>query len=232
MDIINGKCVRLAKGDYNNKTEYNTSPLEMAKQLEAAGLTRLHLVDLDGAKHGNVVHWKVLEAIATHTSLYIDFSGGISTTTQAHTCFNAGAQYISIGSIAVTNEALLYQWITLFGNTKIIIGADVKNGYIAIKGWTELAHITLQECITKYITKGLNQYYCTDVSKDGLLQGPNNELYTTLIHNNPTIQLIASGGISTIAQLHALKTIGCTGAIVGKALYEGKIKINDLATFV
>jgi phosphoribosylformimino-5-aminoimidazole carboxamide ribotide isomerase len=228
IDIIDGKCVRLTKGDYNIKTIYNENPVAIAKQFEDAGLQRLHLVDLDGAKAGNVLNWKVLENIALQTKLRIDFSGGLSTTDQVEKCFNNGAAFASIGSIAVKNEHLFNEWITKFGADKFIVGADVNDEKIAIKGWTEQTKITVFELIEKYITKGITQFFVTDISKDGLLQGPSIDLYKKILEQFPTLQLIASGGVSNLDDLNVLKEIGCSAAIVGKAIYENKISIDEL----
>lgn len=231
IDIIDGKCVRLSKGDYNAKTIYNTNPLEVAKQFEAAGLQRLHLVDLDGAKAGKVINWNVLETIASNTNLQIDFSGGISTTEQVQQCFASGASYASIGSIAVKKETLFNEWIVQFGAEKFIVGADVNEEKIAIKGWTEQTDISVFDLIGKYLRKGIVQFFVTDISKDGLLQGPSIDLYKKLILQFPTLQLIASGGVSCLQDLNDLKQIGCTAAIVGKAIYENKISLNELQNF-
>jgi phosphoribosylformimino-5-aminoimidazole carboxamide ribotide isomerase len=231
IDIIDGKCVRLTKGDYNVKTIYNENPVAIVKQFAAAGLQRLHLVDLDGAKAGNVVNWKVLETIAAQTNLQIDFSGGLSTTEQVQQCFNNGATYASIGSIAIKNEKLFTDWITQFGATKFIVGADVNKEKIAIKGWTEQTDISVFTVIEKYIAKGITQFFVTDISKDGLLQGPSIDLYKKILLQFPFLQLIASGGVSNMLDLKLLKEIGCSAAIVGKAIYENKISINELRNF-
>jgi phosphoribosylformimino-5-aminoimidazole carboxamide ribotide isomerase len=231
IDIIDGKCVRLTKGDYNAKTVYNEDPVEVAKQFEAAGLRRLHLVDLDGAKAGAVVNWSVLESIATRTGLSIDFSGGLSTNDQVRQCFDYGATYASIGSIAVKNEALLLEWITQFGAAKFIIGADVNDEKIAIKGWTEQTDITVFDLLEKYIAHGITQFVVTDIGKDGLLQGPSIDFYKKILAQFPTLHLIASGGVTTIDDLQQLKQIGCSASIVGKAIYENKISLTELQNF-
>ncbi len=231
IDIIDGKCVRLSKGDYNAKTIYNESPLEVAKQFEDAGLQRLHLVDLDGAKAGNVINWKVLESIAQSTKLQIDFSGGISSTVQLEKCFNLSASFASIGSIVIKNEKLFEEWISIYGASKFIIGADVNAEKIAIKGWTEQTEISVFDLIEKYIAKGIEQFFVTDISKDGLLQGPSIDLYKKIIAKFPTIKLVASGGVSSINDLQQLKSLGCKAAIVGKAIYENKIGVKNLANF-
>jgi phosphoribosylformimino-5-aminoimidazole carboxamide ribotide isomerase len=231
IDIIDGKCVRLSKGDYNKKTIYNEQPLEVAKAFEASGLQRLHLVDLDGAKAGTVKNWDVLEKIASNTSLKIDFSGGLTTIENVQTCFNTGAAYASIGSIVVKNETEFSNWISIFGAATFIVGADVNDEKIAIKGWTEQTKISVFDLMEKYLTKGIQHFFCTDISKDGLLQGPSLELYKKIIVKLPTINLIASGGVSNLQDLESLQMIGCTAAIVGKAIYEGKITLKELQIF-
>lgn len=228
IDIIEGKCVRLSKGDYNQKKVYNENPLEVAKSFEDAGLQRLHLVDLDGAKAGEVKNWKVLEQIAGKTSLQIDFSGGIGNDKSVKITFNSGAAYAAIGSIAVKNEPLLLQWLTQFGADKFILGADVLEEKIQIKGWTVATDINIIDFIKNYTGKGIQQFFCTDISKDGLLQGSSNELYRKILNEVAGISLIASGGVSSLKDLDELKAVGCSGAIVGKAIYEGKINISDL----
>ena len=232
IDIIDGKCVRLTKGDYSQKTIYNENPLEVALQFEDAGLKRLHLVDLDGARTGDVKNWKVLEKIAGKTKLEIDFSGGISTQKNLEITFNSGAAYASIGSIAVKDEFTFSGWLIAFGADKFIIGADVKDEIIVIKGWTETTTVTVFDLIEKYKTKGVKQFFCTDVNKDGLLQGPAIDLYKKIINEHPSIDLIASGGIATIKELQELREAGCSGAIIGKAIYENKILLNDLRQFL
>jgi len=232
IDIIDGKCVRLTKGDYAQKTIYNEDPLEVALQFEGAGLKRLHLVDLDGAKAGEVKNWKVLEKIAARTKLVIDFSGGISTQKNLEISFNSGAAYASIGSIAVKDEFTFSGWLMAFGAERFIIGADVKDGKVVIKGWTESTPLTVFELIEKYKLKGIRQFFCTDVNKDGLLQGPSTLLYKKIMNEHPSIDLIASGGIATIKELDELREAGCTGAIIGKAIYENRISLADLAKYL
>lgn len=232
IDIIDGKCVRLTKGDYSQKTIYNKDPLEVALQFEDAGLQRLHLVDLDGAKAGDVKNWKVLEKIAGKTKLSIDFSGGISTQNNLEITFNSGATFASIGSIAVKDEFTFTGWLLAYGADKFIIGADVKEEQILIKGWTESTSLTVFELIDKYKLKGVKQFFCTDISKDGLLEGPSVDLYNKIINEHPSIDLIASGGVSTIKDLEELREVGCSGAIIGKAIYENKISLTDLKKFL
>jgi phosphoribosylformimino-5-aminoimidazole carboxamide ribotide isomerase len=232
IDIIEGKAVRLTKGDYSQKTIYNEDPLEVALQFEAAGLQRLHLVDLDGAKAGEVKNWKVLEKIASKTKLVIDFSGGISSQKNVEVTFNSGAAYAAIGSIAAKDEFTFSGWLLAFGADRFIIGADVKEEIIVVKGWTETTTITVFDLIEKYKTKGVKQFFCTDVSKDGLLQGSSIELYKKILNQHPSIDLIASGGISTVTEIEELREAGLDGAIIGKAIYENKISLQDLKKFI
>ncbi len=232
IDIIDGKCVRLTKGDYSQKTIYNEDPLEVALQFEDAGLKRLHLVDLDGAKAGEVKNWKVLEKISGKTKLVIDFSGGISTQKNLEITFDSGAAYASIGSIAVKDEFTFSGWLLAFGADRFIIGADVKSEIIVIKGWTETTTLTVFELIEKYKTKGVKQFFCTDVNKDGLLQGPATDLYKKILNEHPSVDLIASGGVTTIKEIDELREAGCSGAIIGKAIYENRISLADLKKFL
>ncbi len=231
IDIIDGKCVRLSKGDYTQKTVYNENPLEVAKSFEDAGLKRLHLVDLDGAKAGVVKNWKVLEQVAGKTSLQIDFSGGISSNESLAITFNSGASYAAIGSVAVKNEALLTDWFKAYGVEKFILGADVLDEKIQIKGWTVATDINIIDFIRNYASKGVQQFFCTDISKDGLLQGSSNDLYKKILDHVEGISLIASGGVSSMEDLEILKEVGCSGAIVGKAIYENRISLEDLKKF-
>jgi phosphoribosylformimino-5-aminoimidazole carboxamide ribotide isomerase len=231
IDIIEGKCVRLTKGDYAQKKIYNEDPLEVAKEFENAGLKRLHLVDLDGAKAGDVKNWKVLEQIAAKTKLVIDFSGGISSRKNVIICFNSGAAFAAVGSIAVKDEVKFTGWLLEFGTDKFIIGADVKNEKLAIKGWTETTEHSVFELIEKYKLKGVKQFFCTDISKDGLLQGTGIDLYKKIMNQHPSIDLIASGGVSNLKDLLELREAGCSGAIIGKAIYEKKILLKDLRIF-
>ena len=228
IDIIDGKCVRLTKGDYSQKKIYNEDPLEVAKQFEDAGLNRLHLVDLDGAKNGEVRNWKVLERIASKTALVIDFSGGISTIKNVQITFDSGAAFAAVGSIAVKDETEFSNWLQIYGANKFIVGADVKDELIAIKGWTESTSISVFDLIKKYEAKGVVQFFCTDVNKDGLLEGSSIDLYKKIIEKFPAIHLIASGGIRSIDEIEELEDAGCKGAIIGKAIYENKIKLFDL----
>ncbi len=231
IDLIDGKCVRLTEGDYAQKKIYNEDPLEVAKAFEGIGLMRLHLVDLDGAKAGEVVNWKVLEKIANHTSLKIDFGGGIKQEITLKSVLDAGASYATIGSLAVKNRALFEEWIERFGAEVFMLGADVYEEKIAIGGWIEKTNIDLYEFIQSYMNKGIGQLFCTDIQKDGKLEGPSTELYKKIIQRFPTLQLIASGGVSNLEDLRNLRAIGCAAAIVGKAIYENRITLKELATF-
>jgi len=231
IDIIEGKCVRLTQGDYSQKTIYNEKPLEVAKLFEDAGLTRLHLVDLDGAKAGAVKNWKVLEKIASKTKLVVDFGGGIKTDNDVKVVFESGSTYATVGSIAVKDEPLFASWLEVYGAAKFLLGADVKNEKIAIHGWLETTDIWVYDFIKKYLDKGIQQIFCTDVSKDGKLEGPASDLYKNIITECKGIHLIASGGVSSMDDLFTLKEIGCTGAIIGKAIYENRISLQDLKAF-
>mgnify|MGYP003650359232 CR=1 FL=1 len=228
IDIIDGKCVRLSQGDYAQKTIYNENPLEVAKQFEDAGLKYLHLVDLDGAKAKKVINWKVLESITSQTKLNVDFGGGLRTTEDVRTVFNCGAKQITAGSIAVNNRETVLTWIDEFGSEKIILGADAKNGRIATHGWLEDSGLDAIEFIAAYQQEGIEYVVCTDIAKDGMLEGPSIELYKEILKTNAGLKLIASGGVSSINDLKELKKIGCESAIVGKAIYEGRIGVLDL----
>ncbi|MCO5249611.1 MAG: 1-(5-phosphoribosyl)-5-[(5-phosphoribosylamino)methylideneamino]imidazole-4-carboxamide isomerase [Chitinophagales bacterium] len=228
IDIINSQCVRLTKGDYNTTKIYNSDPLQMALKFEEAGITHLHLVDLDGAKNKAVVNWEVLEKIAKNTSLKIDFSGGLSSEEQLEKAFDLGAYKLTIGSMAVKAPEIVKSWIAKFKADKLILGADVLGHHIAIHGWKDQSDMEIYDFIEQYVQLGIYHIMCTDVSKDGMLQGPSLELYKDILKRFPEIQLVASGGVSTIQDLRDLKTIGCAYTIVGKAIYEGKININEL----
>lgn len=228
IDIIDGKCVRLTQGDYSQKKIYSYNPLDVAKEFESAGITHLHLVDLDGAKSQHIVNYKVLETISKNTSLKIDFGGGIKSNDDIRIAFECGANQITGGSIAVKNKPMFIEWINTFGAEKIILGADVKNGKIAVNGWKEESQEELFTFLENYINSGIVYVICTDISKDGLLQGTATELYKQIISRFPAIKLIASGGVSSVSNLAELKNAGLYGAIVGKAFYEGKIKLSEL----
>ncbi|HEY2726856.1 MAG TPA: 1-(5-phosphoribosyl)-5-[(5-phosphoribosylamino)methylideneamino]imidazole-4-carboxamide isomerase [Parafilimonas sp.] len=232
IDIIDGKCVRLSQGDYQTKKIYDKSPLGIAKQFEEAGIKRLHIVDLDGAKQGKIIHLKTLEKVAAYTKLIIDFGGGIKTTEDVEAVLNAGAEMINIGSVAVTQPELVEEWITAFGANKILLGADVKDENIMISGWQQSANINIINYISAYILKGVNQFFCTDISKDGLLQGASIDLYKKILNIFPQLNLIASGGVSSIDDVEQLNAIGCSGVIIGKALYEGRIQLDELKKYL
>lgn len=231
IDIIDGKCVRLTQGNYELKKIYNENPLEVAQQFEKAGFKRLHLVDLDGAKAGTVKNWKTLEDIANHTSLRIDFGGGIKSDSDVKLVFDSGAEFVSVGSIAIKNESELLRWLTEFGADKFLIGADVKEERIAISGWLETTDTNVYDFIEKYAARDITQFFCTDVSKDGKLEGPSLLLYKSILQRFPELHLIASGGISSMQDIEDLRRIGCSGAIVGKAIYEGRISLHELSNF-
>lgn len=228
IDIIDGKCVRLTEGDYSLKTVYNENPLEVAKSFEDAGITRLHLVDLDGAKAGKVTNWKVLESIAKNTQLVIDFGGGIKQESDLKIVFDSGAAFATIGSMAVKDPDLFETWLKEYGENRFLLGADVKGENIAIGGWLETTNENIIEFIQKYISKGVTQLFCTDISKDGKLEGPSLELYKKIIQHFPELYFIASGGVSSMQDINELRILGCSGVIVGKAIYEGRIKISEL----
>lgn len=231
IDVIDGKCVRLTQGDYAQKKIYNEHPLEVAKQFEDAGLKRLHLVDLDGAKAGAVKNRKVLETIAENTGMIIDFGGGIKTENDLNIVFESGAAFATIGSMAVKDEATFAQWIEQYGPDKFMLGADVKNEMIAINGWVNVTDITVYDLIEKYLQKGIKQVFCTDVSKDGKLEGPSIKLYENILSRFPSLNFIASGGVSSVQDILDLQAIGCKGVIIGKAIYEGKISLEELRQF-
>ncbi|MFM6970654.1 MAG: 1-(5-phosphoribosyl)-5-[(5-phosphoribosylamino)methylideneamino]imidazole-4-carboxamide isomerase [Sediminibacterium sp.] len=231
IDIIDGKCVRLTEGDYAQKTIYNENPLEVAKAFEAAGIQRLHLVDLDGAKAGAVKNWKVLETIALNTKLVIDFGGGIKTDEDVALVFERGATLATIGSIAVSNPALFLSWVDMYGADRFFLGADVKDNCIAVNGWMQTSSTNIETFIGDYLSKGITHIFCTDVSKDGRLEGPSTALYRSLIQLFPNLNLVASGGVSSLQDLETIKAIGCAGVIVGKAIYENRISLESLQQF-
>ncbi|WP_026838701.1 1-(5-phosphoribosyl)-5-[(5-phosphoribosylamino)methylideneamino]imidazole-4-carboxamide isomerase [Gillisia sp. JM1] len=236
IDIIDGKCVRLSKGDYNTKKIYNENPLEVAKEFEAHGIKSLHLVDLDGAKSSHIVNYKVLEQIAKNTNLKIDFGGGLKSNKDLEIAFECGAQQITGGSIAVKNRDLFLSWIEKYGSEKIILGADAKDEKVAISGWLEESKEELVPFIDNYLKDGLQYVICTDISKDGMLEGPSFDLYEKILTktsgNDKAIKLIASGGISTFDELPRLAEMGCEGTIIGKAIYENKISMKQLEGFI
>ena len=233
LDIIGGKCVRLTKGDYSTKKVYNENPVEVAREFEASGVEYLHLVDLDGAKEQHIVNYKVLEQIASKTSLKIDFGGGLKTNEDLYIAFNSGAKQVTGGSIAIKDPKTFEGWISKYGSQKIILGADSNEGKIAISGWQEDSNEELISFIKSYQKKGIQYVISTDISKDGMLEGPSFELYKKILKDcsgNP-IKLIASGGVSSLEDLPKLKEIGCEGVIIGKALYEGHIYLRDLERY-
>ena len=232
IDIIDGKCVRLSKGDYNTKKIYNESPLEVAKEFEAHGIQYLHLVDLDGAKSKHIVNHKVLEQIASQTSLKIDFGGGLKTDDDLRIAFESGASQITGGSIAVKDPETFKSWLQKFGADKIILGADAKDEKVAVSGWLEESKEELIPFIQGYQKEGVSYVICTDISKDGMLQGPSFELYKRILEETKNLKLIASGGISTFEELPKLAELGCEGTIIGKAIYEGRISMKQLENYI
>lgn len=231
IDIIEGKCVRLTQGDYSQKKVYNEDPLEVAKAYEAHGLERLHLVDLDGAKAKRIVNHAVLEKIASKTSLHIDFGGGLKSDEDLRIAFECGAQQVTGGTIAVKGPETFKGWLVQYGAERIILGSDVKNGKVAVSGWQEESDLLLFPFLERYQEEGIRYTICTDVSKDGLLQGTSLELYGAIRDRFPALNLIASGGVTTISDLEALRELGCHGAIIGKAIYEGHISLKELERF-
>jgi phosphoribosylformimino-5-aminoimidazole carboxamide ribotide isomerase len=232
IDIINGQCVRLTKGDYDNKKVYNEDPLEVAKSFEDAGIEFLHVVDLDGAKASHIVNYKVLESIAGKTNLKIDFGGGLKSDNDLRIAFESGANQITGGSIAVKNPKVFETWIAKYGSDKIILGADCNNEKIAISGWQEESDLEVIQFIRDYQTKGVSYVICTDISKDGMLEGPSFDLYKRILNDVKGIKLIASGGISKFSELPQLAEMGCEGVIVGKAIYENRISLKELEQFI
>ncbi len=229
IDIMHGKCVRLTQGDFSSQKIYNEIPLEVARQFEDAGLKRVHMVDLDGAKEGRVKNWNVLEAIAGKTGLVIDFGGGISSVKDVQIVFESGATLATIGSIAVKNENLFREWMNLFGTEKFLLGADVRDEKISITGWTVNTEIKIYDFIGKYLKAGISQIFCTDIKLDGAMMGPSFELYKKILEQFPELHFIGSGGIRSLDDIYRLEEIGCRGVIVGKAIYEGLITLKDLA---
>jgi len=231
IDLIDGKCVRLSQGDYAQKIIYNENPLEVAKMFADAGIRRLHLVDLDGAKAHHIVNHKILEKITSSTGLIVDFGGGLKSDEDLRIAFECGASMVTGGSIAVKNPDVFSSWITKFGADKIILGADVKDEKIAVGGWLETTELELLPFIKNYIRQGISKIICTDISKDGMLQGPALELYKKMLKAQPGMYLIASGGVSSIKDVEQLEEASVPAVIIGKAIYEGKIKLNELSRF-
>jgi phosphoribosylformimino-5-aminoimidazole carboxamide ribotide isomerase len=229
IDILNGKCVRLSKGDYDSQTIYNEDPLEVALAMEAGGIQYLHVVDLDGARSAHIVNHKILERIATKTNMHIDFGGGIKSDEDVQTAFECGAKQITLGSIAVDQPELVVRWLDQYGPERMILGADCKHRRIATHGWLQATGPDVIAFIESYSAKGMTDVICTDIEMDGMLNGPSITLYEEILAAS-NIRLIASGGISSLDDLKRLKEIGCSGAIIGKAIYEGRISFEELST--
>ena len=231
IDIINGQCVRLTKGDYNAQTTYHSDPAEVAHQFEQAGIKRLHVVDLDGAKAQHVVNLDSLRAITNRTQLEVDFGGGVKTDKDMEQVLEAGAKQVTAGSIAVKNPTIVREWIKKYGPDCIILGADVLDGKVMVSGWTESSQMDLFPYLASYLNEGISHVICTDISKDGMMQGPSVDLYQSILSEFPAIKLIASGGVANIDDLYHLQDAGLYGAIVGKAYYEGAISLEQLSSF-
>ncbi|MDR0560532.1 MAG: 1-(5-phosphoribosyl)-5-[(5-phosphoribosylamino)methylideneamino]imidazole-4-carboxamide isomerase [Prevotellaceae bacterium] len=227
IDIIDGKCVRLTKGDYSTKKIYG-DPLETAKKIEDSGLKYLHLVDLDGAKSSHIVNHKILKSITAGTSLKVDFGGGLKTDSDLQIAFDCGAAQITAGSIAVKNPEIMLEWLEKYGAEKIILGADAINRRISTQGWMQNSSIDVVDFIQQYEKKGVRHVICTDIARDGMLQGPSTELYSDILKTS-SVSLIASGGVSRIDDLRILEATGCEAAIIGKAIYEGRISLSELS---
>jgi len=228
IDILDGKCVRLTKGDYSTVRQYSEDPLEMARRFEDAGCRYLHVVDLDGARSKHIVNAKAIEKIASVTRLRIDFGGGIKSSIDIDTAFNCGATQVTIGSVAVTNPPLFIEWLEKYGPEKIILGADFRNGLVAFNGWINVSSINIFDFITRLCTKSVIYAVCTDISRDGMMSGPSLDTYKRLV-NDTGISIIASGGIAAISDITELEKAGCEGAIIGKALYENRITLEELS---
>lgn len=231
IDLIDGKAVRLTQGDYRQKTEYNAKPLDVAMQFEDAGLTRLHLVDLDGAREKRVMNWKVLELIAGKTRLLIDFGGGVQSDDDLRVAFDCGAKQVTGGSIAVKQPEVFERWLSRYGGDRIILGADAKDEKVAVSGWQEGTDVWVYDFVDNYVDKGVNYVISTDVAKDGLLQGPSFDLYRNLQEHQPNLNIIASGGVSNMQDIETLADMGLFGVIVGKAIYEGRVTLAELTKF-
>ena len=232
IDIINGECVRLSKGDYNKKTVYSKNVLDVAKNFEDNGIQFLHLVDLDGAKQNRIINYKILEKISSQTNLIIDFGGGLKSEEDIKIAFESGAKQVTLGSVAIKNPELFLKSLEKYGSEKIILGADARKEKIAVSGWLEESESNIYDFIKEKIKIGIQYVISTDIDKDGMLEGPSFDLYEKIIGENPNIKLIASGGITSASDLEKVKSIGCEGAIIGKALYENRIKFNDLKPFL
>lgn len=232
IDLIDAKCVRLSQGDYNQKIVYNENPLEVAKMFEDAGITRLHLVDLDGAKAKHIVNYKVLETIASKTNLVIDFGGGLKSDDDLRIAFESGAQMVTGGSIAVKDRETFLHWIETYGAEKIILGADAKDKKIAVSGWQEVSELPILDFIGSYTEMGIQKVISTDIARDGMLTGPSIDLYKEIMERFPKLELIASGGIASMEDIHELNEMGIPGVITGKAIYEGRIKLEEISRFI
>ena len=232
IDIIDGKCVRLSEGDFKRKKVYDQDPLTIAKRFEEAGVTHIHLVDLDGARQKRIVNRTILETIALKTDLQIDFGGGIQSDQDLKTAFECGARQVTAGSIAVKEESVVLRWLEEYGSDKIILGADSKEGKIVVSGWTEVTDLDLHRFLSKYVDLGIHYAICTDVTKDGLLQGTNLNMYRAIKQKLPQLFLIASGGVTMIEEIESLDQIGANGVIIGKALYEGQIELSQLKDYL
>jgi phosphoribosylformimino-5-aminoimidazole carboxamide ribotide isomerase len=232
IDLIDAKCVRLSQGDYNQKTVYNENPLEVAKMFEDAGIKRLHLVDLDGAKAKHIVNYKVLETIASKTNLVIDFGGGLKSDEDLRIAFESGAKMVTGGSIAVKDRETFLHWIETYGSDKIVLGADAKDKKIAVSGWQEISELPILDFIESYTEKGIQKVISTDIARDGMLTGPSVELYTEIMERFPQLELIASGGIASMKDIFELNEMGIPGVITGKAIYEGRISLNEISKFL
>lgn len=232
IDIIDGKCVRLSQGDYSTQKIYNENPLEVAKEFEAHGIQYLHLVDLDGAKSNRIINYKILEQIATKTTLKIDFGGGLKSDDDLKIAFECGANQVTGGSIAIKNPTVFQNWIQKYGADKIILGADANNKKIAISGWLEESTQEVIPFIKNYQSKGIEYVICTDIAKDGMLEGPSFDLYQEILEQTNACKLIASGGISSFDELPKLAELGCEGTIIGKAIYEGRIRLKELEKYI
>lgn len=231
IDIIGGKAVRLSGGDFSQVTVYHNDPVEAAKQFQDAGLKRLHMVDLEGARSSEVKNWKTLERIAVKTDLEIDFGGGIQSAEDVQRAIDAGATQVNTGTIPAKNKTMFMQWLKVFGANRFLVGADVKESEIMIKGWEQSSGIQINDFITEYLQEGIAEFFCTDVSKDGMMQGPSLKLYRSLLETFPSVSLIASGGVRDISDVEDLDASGCSAVIIGKAIYEGKIQLKELEVY-
>ncbi|MFM7222780.1 MAG: 1-(5-phosphoribosyl)-5-[(5-phosphoribosylamino)methylideneamino]imidazole-4-carboxamide isomerase [Bacteroidota bacterium] len=232
IDIIEGKCVRLSQGDFARQSTYGPAPLDMAKQFEDAGIQRLHVVDLDGARLGKVTNWSSLEAITRSTQLSVDFGGGVKHRDDVQRIIQAGASYVVVGSMAVNNPSIFLEWKEEFGTNRFFIGADVHAGILKTSGWKEGSDLSIEQFLSGYTQKGFDYFFCTDIERDGVFTGPSLQLYKQLLEQFPSIRLVASGGVSSLQDLYDLQQIGCAGAIIGKAIYENRISLKELQQFI